>query len=156
MPRARYLKTALTIAGIGFIAWLASQAYSLYPPLGWLTLLVFMVAIVYGAVRDVLSQLQPPLTELDGRDIIRRTRTRGEVFEELIERLPITSDAVAYRIKETLISRISAREGISIAEATSRARELVKDELLLKILDGDVRPLSWSEVKEILEKIAEI
>ncbi|MEM3138332.1 MAG: hypothetical protein QW760_07430, partial [Thermofilaceae archaeon] len=150
----RYLRVVLIIASIGFIAWLASQAYSLYPPLGWLILLVFMAVIVYGAIRDVVPQL--PFTELDGRSIIYRTKTREKVLEELINKLPITSDAVAYRIKEILISRISAKEGISVAEATSRARELVKDKLLLKILDGDVRPLSQNEVKELLEKITEI
>lgn len=150
----RYLKAALAAVGIGLAAWVASQAYLRYPPLGWLTLLAFMALIVYGAFRELLAQLPP--AELGWRGATRRGRAREEALEELIERLPATSDAVAYRIRELLISRVSAREGVSAAEAASRARSYVKDELLLRILNGDVKPLSSSEVRKLLEKISEI
>lgn len=150
----RYLKAALAAVGIGLAAWIASQAYLRYPPLGWLTLLAFLVLIVYGALRELLAQLPP--VELGWRGATRGSRARERALEELVEKLPATSDAVAYRIRELLISRISAREGVSAAEAASRAGSYVKDELLLKILNGEVKPLSSSEVRELLEKISEV
>jgi hypothetical protein len=145
--RAGLKRGAALAAAVAALSLLAAYAYSLAREAGWLIAALTLAALFLRAALGALPQ-QP------GRRVeAGRPRARVEALEKLVGQLPSSSGAVAARLRDLLLQRLCARTGLPVAEVEARAGELVRDEVLAKLLRGELRLESERDVLEVLDRI---
>jgi hypothetical protein len=137
---------ASTVA-VAALSLVAALAYSFAGEAGWL---VLFFALIFLLVREVYETLaQQPKLEMHQEP----REPRIEALEKLLAQLPSSGSVVAMRLRDLLLQRLSARTGLPVAEAEARARELVKDDVLLKLLNGKLKLESKRDVLDVLDRI---
>ena len=137
---------ALVVIAVVALAAASRLLYSILADLAWLLVL----AVPIAALAKVLTELPPPPPP-QRRLIYAKPLAR--VLEDLVTKLPGTEGSLKSRLEDLLAHRLAARMGSTVSEARSRALELVKDPVLIKLLKGELRIRSASDVLEVLERI---
>jgi len=142
------LKRALTLAAVvAALSLLAAYAYTFEEETGWLIATFALAFLFAGVAFGALSQ-QP-----GSEPSPRLPRARVEALGKLVAQLPSSSGVVAVRLRDLLLQRLCARTGLPVAEVEARARELVRDEVLVKLLKGELRLESERDVLDVLDRI---
>jgi len=142
------LKRAIALtAAVVALSLLAACACTFEEEAGWLIAALALAPLFAGAVIGALSQHPGPAPSP------RPPQARVEALGKLIAQLPSTSGVVAMRLRDLLLQRLCARTGLPVAEVEARALELVRDEVLAKLLRGELRLGSERDVLDVLDRI---
>ncbi len=147
VSRAELKRVFASTAAVVALSLLAALAYSFAGEAGWLVLFFALIFLLARAVFEALAQ-QP---KLEMRQ--EPPEPRIEALEKLVAQLPSSGSIVAMRLKDLLLQRLSARTGLPVAEAEAHARELVKDDVLVKLLNGKLKLECERDVLEVLDRI---
>lgn len=145
--RAQLKRVFAPVAAVAALSLLAALAYSFASEAGWLVLLLALAFLLARVVLEALGE--PPKLELSPE----LPEARIEALEKLVAQLPYSGSVVAVRLRDLLLQRLRARTGLPVAEVEARAGELVKDEVLAKLLHGKLKLESEQDVLEVLERI---
>lgn len=146
--RAAGLRRALApAAALALLSAVVAAAFTLAAEAGWLLLLLSLALLLAKTLLDALAQQPPPAPRQ------RPPKAAVDVLADLVARLPASEGAVALKLRELLVHRLSARTGLPVAEVEARAGEMVGDEVLAKLLRGELRLASERDVLDVLDRI---